>query len=250
MIRGMSYPKGIFYMDKDHIAHATIDRNGEIQTKVLPYDASGLVFFIKQTAFTIPLYFLIGMMALVLWVGWQPGLPFYWILLAAFGYHFIFPYPLKQYHGAEHKVFSHQGPKSYRSLKAIRSCTIVNRYCSTNSVVIFYILFLLGFLPLGGNGAALLGLAGVWIIPRWLKPLDEKLFFPISAYLQRKVTTIEPDEKQLKVALLSYLSLVRKLPVTESQMEEEIREEEEKKRIEFLKKERDRIIRETEWLEI
>ncbi|MEW9669137.1 DUF1385 domain-containing protein [Ammoniphilus sp. 3BR4] len=237
-------------MDKDHIAHATIDQNGEIQTKVLPYDASGLLFFIKQTVLTIPLYFIIGMIALVLWVGIQPGFPFYWILLAAFGYHFIFPYPLKQYHGAEHKVFSHQGPKTYRSLSEIRSCSIVNRHCSTNGVVIFYLLFLLSFFPLGGNAAALIGLAGVMIIPRWLKPLDQKLFFPISAYLQRTVTTIEPDEKQLKVALLSYLSLVRKQPLNVSLLEEEIRVEEEKKKLEFLKKERERVIRETEWLEI
>ncbi|WP_164985059.1 DUF1385 domain-containing protein [Ammoniphilus sp. CFH 90114] len=250
MIRGMSYPKGIFYMDKDHIAHAMIDQNGDIQTKVLPFDFPGLVFFIKRTLFTIPLYFLIGMIGLFLWIALQPGYPLFWIPLAAFGYHFIFPYTLKQYHGAEHKVFSHQGLKTYRSLNEIRRCNIVNRHCSTNGVVIFYLLFLLGFYPLGGNGAALLGLAGVWLIPRWLIPLDTKVFFPISAFLQRTVTTIEPNEAQLKVALLSYISLIRKEPVSESILLEEIRQEEERKKEQLLKEERERVIRETEWVEI
>lgn len=250
MIRGMSYPKGIFYMDKDHIAHATMDKRGKIQTKLMPFDYSGLVFFMKQTLLTIPFYFLIGMIALVFWVGFQPGFPFYWILIAAFGYHFVFPYPLKQYHGAEHKVFSHQGKKSYRSLSEIRKCTIVNRHCSTNAVVTFMLLFLLACLPFGPNIAAGISLVGVWAIPRWLKPIDEKVIFPLSAILQKKITTVEPTDQQLKVALLSYLTLIRKEEVTEELLQEEIRLEEEKKRAEEKKAEAERVIRETEWLEI
>ncbi len=250
MIRGMSYPQGVFYMDKDYIAHAMMDEQGKIQTKLMPFDSEGLVFFMKRTLLTIPLYFVIGMLALIIWVWSQPGFPFYWILLGVFGYHFVFPFSLKQYHGAEHKVFSHQGKKSYHSLHAIQGCSIVNRHCSTNGVVTFLLLFLLAFYPLGPNGAAVLSLIGVWVVPRWMKPIEEKVIFPLSAILQKRITTLEPTDQQLKVALFSYLTLIRKEEVTEELLLEEIRMEEEKKREEERKAETERVIRDTEWLEI
>ncbi len=250
MIRGMSYPKGVFYMDKDHIAHATITKDGEIKTSLFSLDSEGILFFIKQTLFTIPWYFALGMLLLAAWVGIQPGFPFYYLLLAGFGYHFIFPYPLKQFHGAEHKVFSHQGNKSIQSLEDIRKSDIVNRNCSTNAVTTFYLLFMIGFIPLGGNAAALLGLLGISFVPRWLKKVDQRLVFPISSFIQRRVTTTEPDTKHLKVALCSYISLKRRKAINETILLEEIRLEEDNQRKKWLLEERERIISETEYREI
>jgi len=250
MIRGMSYPKGVFYMDREHIAHATITKDGNIATTLLPFGTEGLWFFIKRTCFTLPIYFIVGLIFTTLWIWKQPGFPFYFLLLVGFGYHFVFPYPLKQYHGAEHKVFSYQGKKTMEALEAVRSSNIVNRNCSTNNVITFYLLFLLGYYPLGGNGAACLGLIGVWAIPRFLKPIDQKIIFPISAYFQRHVTTVEPETRHLKAALLSYISLNRKEAVNEEMLLEEQRMDKEKLRLQKLHEERERILKETEYLEI
>lgn len=250
MIRGMSYPKGVFYMDKDHIAHAAITKDGEIHTSLFSFDSDGILFFIKRTIFSIPWYFALGMLLLAIWVGKQPGVPFFYLLLAGFGYHFIFPYPLKQFHGAEHKVFSHQGNKSIQSLEDIKKCDIVNRHCSTNAVTTFYLLFLMGFFPLGGNGAALVGLLGVWLVPRWFKKVDQHVVFPISSFFQKRVTTVEPEEKHLKAALFSYISLKRRKAINELLLLEEIRIEEENVRRKRLLEEREQVIRETEYREI
>jgi hypothetical protein len=257
MIRGMSYPKGIFYMDDEYIAHGTRDREGNIKVHLHPFDFSGLLFFAKNIILSFPWYFLVGTLGLFIWVFRQPEYPVYLLVLALFGYHFLFPYPLKQFHGAEHKIFSHQGPKTLEALTDISAASIINRHCSTNHVVIFYMLFLLGYFPLGGNGAALLALIGVYVIPRWLRPIDERFFFPISAFLQERWTTARPDNSHVLVGLLCYITLVERREVTEPVLLSEQREERARlKRLELEEQERlviqerERIIAETEWLEI
>lgn len=250
MIRGMSYPKGIFYMDKEHIAHATIKDDARIVTTVLPFGMEGVWFFIKETFLSLPLYFILLLLLTTAWIWIQPGFPFYFLLIAGFGYHFLFPYRLKQYHGAEHKVFSHHGKKTIEALQEVKASDIVNRNCSTNQVITFFLLFLIGYYPLGGNGAAVLALVAVWVIPRYLKPVDQRIIFPISAYFQRRVTTVEPEDRHLKVALLSYISLIRRKAVSEEMLLEEIRLEKEKQQQKRLQEERERIIKETEYVEI
>jgi hypothetical protein len=257
MIRGMSYPKGIFYMNKEHIAHASAEPGGKIITHVFPFGAEGVAFFLKRVILSTPLYAVLGLVLISLWIWDQPGFPFYVFFLGLFGYHFVFPYPLKQYHGAEHKIFSHPGNKSINHLQDLADANIVNRHCSTNSVVTFYFVFILFFLPFGGNAAAFAGLLAVFLVPRWLKPIDEKLIFPISAHLQRKLTTIEPDMKHLKVALLSYLSLTRQQALTEDLLIQEMERAEERKRKEEQERRKKqeqqeslRIITDTEWREM
>jgi hypothetical protein len=258
MIRGMSYPKGIFYMNKEYIAHASIGRDRTIQTDLFPVGTAGLLFFIKRTLFSTPWYFLLIVTALAGWIILiRPDFPFFFLLIALFGYHFIFPYPLRQYHGAEHKIFSYSGEKTLEALAQIETASIVNRNCSTNSAVYFFLLFLLTYYPLGGNVASIVAISGMILIPRFLPVGDEKIIFPISAFFQKHVTTAEPDAKHLKVALLSYLTLIREEKVTEAGLQEEfarkraehrrLREEEAKKRLEQESLQR---IMETEWLEI
>jgi len=250
MIRGMSYPKGIFYMDKEYIAHSGVDAKGNIETHLFTYDKKGMLFFAKRIIVTIPWYLITGILGLIIWIINQPDYPFYLLPLATFGYHFVFPYPLRQFHGAEHKMFSHQGEKSLEKLNEIAESDIVNYHCSTNSVVTFYLLFLLGLWPLGGNMAAILGILSVIIIPRWLKGIQRHIIFPISKILQRRITTVEPDPKQLRIALFSYLSLTRRQVIDEQLLldEAEKAKTEELKRKKFLL--REQVIQETEWVEI
>lgn len=257
MIRGMSYPKGIFYMNKEYIAHAAIRRDGTIQTDLFPIGTAGLLFFIKRTTFSTPWYFLLAILALAGWIFIRPDFPFYFLLVALFGYHFVFPYPLRQYHGAEHKVFSHSGEKTLEALSEIETSNIVNRNCSTNGAVYFFLLFLLTYFPLGGNVASLVAVVGMVSIPRFIRIVDDRIIFPISAFFQKYVTTVEPDQKHLKVALLSYLSLIREEKVTEAGLQEEERQQQaEKERLqdedERNRREQESLqcIMETEWLEI
>ncbi|HJV44213.1 MAG TPA: DUF1385 domain-containing protein [Bacillota bacterium] len=244
-------------MDNEYIAHAIIDRKGNIVAQLFSFNLSGLLFFAKTITFAFPWYYLLALLALTVWTLNQPNEPIYLLLLALFGYHFFFPYTLKQYHGAEHKIFSHQGTKSLDTLIQISNSNIVNRNCSTNQVVLFFVLFLIGYYPLGGNMAALVALLGNVVIPRFLRPIEQRFFFPLSALLQEHCTTTEPEQKQLLVGLISYLTLVRREVVSVSLLQTEQEEQrllllriEEEKQRQALLEERERIITETQWLEI
>lgn len=218
MIRGMSYNRGIFFMNNEGIAHAT-SKNGKIITRYMPITLPGLLFFFTRILFTIPLYFLfVGIILFILidrpsfinyipYLRNLPPLPVYTLILFALSYHLLFPKELKRYHGAEHKVFSYTGRRHLVNAEAIALADIVNRYCSTNTVVyvfLFYLLcipFFTGWLAIG------ISLMALVILPRIWKWGDQKLIFPISAYLQRNITTSQPEEKHLKVAILAYMSL-------------------------------------------
>jgi uncharacterized protein YqhQ len=256
MIRGMSYPKGIFYLNEDYIAHATVDSNGEIITELFAYDHKGLFFVLKRILLTIPWYVMLILGATLYLAIQLPGIPFYLLLAVLFSYHFFFPYPMRQFHGAEHKVFSHQGKKSIRQIEPVAQATIINRHCSTNAVVAFFLLFIVLWYPLGGNAAAVIALLGV-LLRRWLPKVEERLIFPLSAKIQLHISTAEPCRLHLKVALLSYLSLQHQQAVTEQwlleeekQQELEHAEAEARQRIQALQEKSRQIIEETQWSEM
>ncbi|UTW69915.1 DUF1385 domain-containing protein [Anaerobacillus sp. HL2] len=55
-----------------------------------------------------------------------------------------FPKELRKYHGAEHKVFSFKGIISISNANIIKQAEITNRYCSTNFVVVYFSLVIIG----------------------------------------------------------------------------------------------------------
>ncbi len=226
----MSYYKGVFFLNNKGIAHATY-KNGKVITSFHPISLHALIFLLTRLIFSTPIYFLLlGLMLIILierpsvifsnlsFANTIPELPLYTFILFLFSYHFIFPVQLKKYHGAEHKVFSYRGRKHLAHAKGIQIANIVNRYCSTNAIVLFFTFFLLSFPFVNGWIATLIGWIAILIIPRLWKWADDKLFFPISAMLQKKITTAEPDEIHLRVAILSYMSLQAQRALNEDEV--------------------------------
>jgi uncharacterized protein YqhQ len=211
MIQGLSYRHGIFFFRVgEGIAHATC-KDGVVKTRFFPWGWAGIRFLASRVLFTLPWYFW-ALAALILLLR----LPLYGLVLLGLGYHFLFPKTLRQFHGAEHKVFSYQGSVELCNLRDIADADIVNRGCSTNSVTLFFLVFLPLAPFLGGWWAlAAAGLA-VRLIPRYARPLEERVFFPISAWLQRRVTTATPDDEHLRTAILAYKSLAAGRAVDES----------------------------------
>lgn len=212
---GVSYTRGVFFCTPQKgIAHATYE-GGKIQTNFFPWGMKGILFIFWRVLSTLPWYLytlillglLLGVMPYVSADWGLPPLPLYSLVMLALGYHFVFPIGLRRYHGAEHKVFSHRGLMHIRELPMIERANIVNRGCSTNSVVLFFLVFLLAIPWVNGWVATLLGLLSLVVVPRFWKWGDRKIVFPISAWLQKRITTAEPEELQLKVAILSYVSL-------------------------------------------
>lgn len=230
MIRGMSYNKGVFFMNKAGIAHAT-QRDGKVVTHYFPFGLKGYLFLLRRLLFTLPLY--IPLIALLLLIMIEqpkllfsimpnaealPKLPDYTLILFVMAYHFIFPMQLRKYHGAEHKVFSYRGRKHLSQISDIGKANIVNRHCSTNAIVLFFLSFFLSFPFVNGWLAVLIGFLAIILIPRFWTWGDQHIIYPISAFLQKKITTAKPDEIHLKVAILSYMSLQAKKALTEEQV--------------------------------
>ncbi len=156
-------------------------------------------------------------------VQWN-GLPYYALFYCLFGTHFIFPTQLKKYHGAEHKVFSHKGLISRGRLKLIEKAAITNRNCSTNSVVVYFlsviIMTVCFWLVFNEWNQSLMfaSYTSVIVVPVVIRLMRIKAFLlvrkpilAISYWLQKYVTTTDPERIHLVASIQSY----RKLAVKE-----------------------------------
>ncbi len=151
-------------------------------------------------------------------MSWE-GLPYYSIFYLMFGTHFIFPRQLRKYHGAEHKVFSERGIIRRSALYRIQKAAITNRYCSTNTVVIYFMSVITGTLlglalGLGGRSLEVASYSSLLAIPlitslmnvrgfSWLK----KIILALSYWCQIHITTAEPGRDHLLASIDSYRKL-------------------------------------------
>ncbi|WP_078552848.1 MTH1187 family thiamine-binding protein [Bacillus alkalicellulosilyticus] len=226
MIRGISFQNGIFFIGKNHVACAYQEK-GRIKDWIKPLDANTVMLMAKYIFFTMPLsYKLLTLVVIALIfipkltsaIAWE-GLPYFAVFYFSFGTHFIFPTRLKKYHGAEHKVFSDRGIKRRSRINQIKKAVITNRHCSTNLVVMYFHLVIVGtvvlfsFLPFV-DALMWASYGSVLIAPILTKSLKyksltflRKYILGLSYYLQKKVTTTEPDRHHLVTAVQSYRRL-------------------------------------------
>ncbi len=232
MIKGLSYQNGIFFIGKEYVACA-YNNNGRISDWVKPLNVKTILLMVSQVFTSMPWLFklfTIIFMSLIFVPKLSPfffgftiwdGLPYYFLFYYMFGTHFIFPKTLKKYHGAEHKVFSDRGIIKQSRLYQIRKAAITNRYCSTNIVVIYFssvILVSLLLFPFFTATKAIMWasyLAVVLVILINLtfnkRPmrLIRRFVITVSYYLQKQVTTTEPERVHLMTAIRSYRKLAK-----------------------------------------
>lgn len=252
MIKGVSYENGIFFIGKRHISCAYND-NGIIRDWIKPLNHHSMVQVAKQVTFSMPLWFkvltiiyftLIFFPKLLSIFGvyflWN-GLPFYFFFYYMFGTHFIFPKSLRKYHGAEHKVFSYRGLKTMANKQEIKEAEITNRYCSTNLVVIYFGMVILCTIILSFSSP--LAKAVQWasygsllLTPTINYMLNWKgikllkfIVLKLSYFLQKNVTTTDPEEFHINTAIRSYRRLaLREFP---NQLFEKSRHKKEEKKL-------------------
>ncbi|WYP27992.1 MTH1187 family thiamine-binding protein [Alkalihalobacillus sp. FSL W8-0930] len=217
----MSFQSGVFFMTSQYVACAS-HRKGDLHSWVEPVSFRTTLKMAKELLISIPARFIVLPILLMLGIMIPPifldlnGLPVYSLLYLAFGMHFLFPKSLRQYHGAEHKVFSYKGRISNVRIRAINRASIVNRGCSTNVVVVYFTSVLLGallFIALQVNGSTALMISSyVSLIPalfteKLMKAWPKSYISKVSAFLQRRITTTEPDRHHLLAAIASYRQL-------------------------------------------
>lgn len=152
------------------------------------------------------------------------GLPMFTLIYFFLGTHFWFPTELKKFHGAEHKVFSFRGMVSVRNRAEINQAEITNRYCSTNAIMVYFLLLIfitlgvclfttvpfIGSLQLATYSSLLALPGGVYWLNRTKSTKAHRLLLSLSYWLQRRVTTLEPDDHHVKTAIRAYRKLAIK----------------------------------------
>ena len=204
MIAGISFGRGVFFHNRKVLACAEV-KHGVIHQWVEPITFRTLGKMWVRILFSLPWYYQLFHIALLASVWWFELNPI-WLLIYGVGFHFVFPKQLKQFHGAEHKVFSYPGDKKLEAWNEIKQASIVNAGCSTNYVTYFFVSCLLTcwFLSLelsAGIGilSMLAGKIGEKYAWRYMSP-----FRALSGWLQKHVTTKEPDRIHLETAIRSY----------------------------------------------
>lgn len=204
MIAGISFGRGVFFHNRKVLACAEV-KGGVIHlwAEQITFRTLGKMWV--RVLFSLPWYYQLFHLALlgcIWWCDWNP----LWIVIYGVGFHFVFPRQLKQFHGAEHKVFSYPGEKQLESLEEIQQASIVNSGCSTNYVTYFFVGYLLTcwFLPMEFSvGIGLLSMLAGNIGEKYARKLM-KPFLVLSGYLQKYVTTKEPERIHLETAIRSY----------------------------------------------
>lgn len=208
MISGMSFSRGVFFHDTKIIACGEV-KDGVIHLWAEKITWRTLFKLWVRIVFTLPWAYQLFHLGLLLYYFFPVFAPINGWLLVVYliGFHFVFPLKLKKFHGAEHKVFSYGMVKSPNQWQQVNRASIVNRGCSTNFVTYFFVCFLpvslffpLHWGVLAGFCGIALGTLGVRFAPKYMRPL-----FRLSAWLQRYVTTSEPDRLHLDTAIRSYL---------------------------------------------
>ncbi|ADU29930.1 MTH1187 family thiamine-binding protein [Evansella cellulosilytica] len=232
MVRGMSFQKGILFIGRKHIACSYAINEKQNKTWIKPISINSVIEISKLVLFSMPKwYFLLLSILLILVlvpksftsIEWE-GIPYFALIFFLYGTHLCFPKQLKKYHGAEHKVFSYNGTISISRLRDIREAEITNRYCSTNTILLYFLsVIFLSFIILVMSPfhwlhsmkiAAYFSILTAFVLTKWLHKRKQTFLrngiLKGSYWLQKNVTTLEPDKKHMKTAIMAYRRLAIK----------------------------------------
>ncbi|SDH49805.1 uncharacterized protein, MTH1187 family [Alteribacillus persepolensis] len=231
-MKGLSYQNGVIFFGNEYIGWGRLNRHQKPESFVLPLNGKTVWTIVWHVFLSMPLWYL------VLFFLWTAGvfvsavldglniehvrIPFYTFIYFLLGTHFIFPEQLKKFHGAEHKVFSYRGPKKRSSWPRIKKAAITNRYCSTNIVVLYFLIVMMAvcalfpwfsldrLLPFVSYGALFV----VPIVHRVLQTKKmgflRKPVLVVSYFLQRYITCAPPERIHLLTAVDAYRALSQK----------------------------------------
>jgi hypothetical protein len=211
MVMGISFGRGVFFHDRNVLACAEVKRGViHVWAEKITLQTIGKLWV--RVCFSLPWYyhlFHLGLLGYLVAAWLDERLAVvnpWWLVVYLAGFHFVFPRQLKQFHGAEHKVFSHGGAKNLDALEEIRRADIVNAGCSTNLVMYFFASFLLTLPFAGLEWGVAAGIAGT-LLGMWGEKYLRRyagLLYKASAFCQRHLTTKEPDRIHLETAIRSY----------------------------------------------
>ncbi|RSL30939.1 thiamine-binding protein [Salibacterium salarium] len=230
-MKGLSYQNGVLFLGKEYIGWAQWKQKRP-EAEVLPINTTAILKIGKHVFQAMPLWYKItsGILGIMLFLPkilglfsevMMPEFPLYTLFYFLFGTHFIFPKELRKFHGAEHKVFSYKGVKKRRNIYRMKRASITNRYCSTNVVVLYFLLIALGW-PLltiwhpWETALALISYAAVPLALLLHRGLQKKKMYRIrqpllyiSYYVQRHISCASPERRHMLTAMEAYRALAK-----------------------------------------
>jgi hypothetical protein len=229
MTRGLSFPHGVMFFSSHYISCAWNkgDRSGKwVRRRTFLNLCYAAWWFASSFSYKEYTVFTGGLLTIFISrTADFPAVPFYTFIWLLFSFHFWFPQSMRQYHAAEHKVFSYKASKINRMNKSVNGASAVNRSCSTNVVVLYFLLLFLLFLvlmPFFSFGESLTissysAAAGSLFLQKWLsKQPSSKLrefILKASFLVQEKITTAPPGPLHQITALRAYYGLFAHRPV-------------------------------------
>lgn len=120
-----------------------------------------------------------------------------------------------QYHGAEHKTINCLEKEKELTVENVRECTRLHKSCGTSFLFVVMIVSILVFSLFTTQNVWLRIIIRIVMVPvvagisyefiRWARKADEnklaQLLSKPGMWIQRQFTTIEPDDKQIEVAI-------------------------------------------------
>ncbi|MFZ4452039.1 MTH1187 family thiamine-binding protein [Salibacterium aidingense] len=228
-MKGLSYQNGVLFIGKEYIGWACWDNRRPV-SRVLPVSMTAMLKIGQHVFKSMPLWYKVtsGLLICLVFLpdllglisGTRlPGVPLYILLYYLMGTHFFFPAELRKFHGAEHKVFSYKGVKRRKNLHRIRQSAITNRYCSTNTVILYFLLTGAGYglmrlwfswdfsLETASYAAVPLSMAGHRLLQMERMSKIRAPFLRLSYFVQRHIACSAPERKHLRTALEAYRAL-------------------------------------------
>lgn len=120
-----------------------------------------------------------------------------------------------QYHGAEHKTINCLEQEKELTIENVRECTRLHKSCGTSFLFVVMIVSILVFSLFTTQNVWLRMVVRIVMVPvvagisyefiRWARKADDnklaQLLSKPGMWLQREFTTLEPDDKQIEVAI-------------------------------------------------
>lgn len=120
-----------------------------------------------------------------------------------------------QYHGAEHKTINCLEKEKELTVENVRGCTRLHKSCGTSFLFVVMIVSILVFSLFTTDNVWFRIIIRIVMVPivagisyefiRWARKADEnklaQLLSKPGMWIQRQFTTIEPDDKQIEVAI-------------------------------------------------
>lgn len=225
MIRGVSHAKGVMFIGPSWISHTWKHKGVQHHIQVQKNFGTILLNTLR-ILILLPMWCWIFVAGALIFISVSnlsagvPAIPWAAFILMLFSFHFWFPGEMRKYHAAEHQVFSSYRNRDQNNWEKVIQAPVVNRNCSTNIILMYFIIVLLlftlsvnvlsfrGSISFAAFAAVPMSFIFTAVAAKYRKKWLIQYFYQSSFWLQRFVTTSPPDKEHVVLAISAFQQLM------------------------------------------